>query len=505
MSIPPNAANLVKQAGTFRLASGEAIYGELTLDGPSSSLYLRNVEDFSTLAIQDKTLHGTLHDLSKISLIQCITTQGTGLHWNRSASFYFAEVFPHYVTRGASHFEPDDNSVCEIFCTFPDASSVFYDFDAFGISLNPGSLIDAIVKGQQIGRDITTGDNPIIAYFTGKRDIIAFDSTFGRVVARHNPTYSIGGPNGVRIENQVRLGIRFDTNRTFHEAFAGLLVVLQYIGIVCGRAQTPSDISLRISGEGQKQDVLNLYWSMSPGKNIKSDEEKFHPADAILNAIDRPEEFSDVAKKWLNRHDLRRDARSRFSASISNGNKYTVDRLIGSANMFDLLSSEAVPRNVPLSDVVTEARERCRDIIKKLPKTIEIASVLFALSRMDKANLKTKIRHRSRIILDQLSDKFPDLDLVTDAAVDCRNRYVHGGDSRLDYESYFSDAVPFFIDSLEFVFGVSELIEAGWDAKTWSSTPTSMTHPFGSYRVTYRERLTHLKSFLATKSKRDDK
>jgi hypothetical protein len=88
--------------------------------------------------------------------------------------------------------------------------------------------------------------------------------------------------------------------------------------------------------------------------------------------------------------------------------------------------------------------------------------------------------------------------LVTDEAVNCRNHYVHGSKSRHDYDSNFSDLVPFFVDTLEFVFATSDLIEAGWDAKAWSENPTSMTHRFGSYRVNYCEQLTRLRSILRT-------
>ena len=81
---------------------------------------------------------------------------------------------------------------------------------------------------------------------------------------------------------------------------------------------------------------------------------------------------------------------------------------------------------------------------------------------------------------------------MTDEAVNCRNYYVHGSEPSFNYAEIFR-VVIFLTQTLEFVFAVSDLIEAGWDAKAWAEAPTSMSHPFGEYRVNYREKLHDLK------------
>jgi hypothetical protein len=83
-----------------------------------------------------------------------------------------------------------------------------------------------------------------------------------------------------------------------------------------------------------------------------------------------------------------------------------------------------------------------------------------------------------------LEEWFPEIVRVLDAAIDCRNHYVHGSPSRIDY-SENNDMVIFFTDTLEFVFGASELVEAGWDIQAFVERPTSMSHPYGAYRVNY--------------------
>jgi hypothetical protein len=51
------------------------------------------------------------------------------------------------------------------------------------------------------------------------------------------------------------------------------------------------------------------------------------------------------------------DARLRFSNSFAEQQRYGIERLIGSANMFDILPSSAVPSAVPLTEELKAAKE----------------------------------------------------------------------------------------------------------------------------------------------------
>ncbi|HEY5056086.1 MAG TPA: HEPN domain-containing protein [Acidobacteriaceae bacterium] len=120
-----------------------------------------------------------------------------------------------------------------------------------------------------------------------------------------------------------------------------------------------------------------------------------------------------------------------------------------------------------------------------------------ALGRLGKASLKQKVRHRAQIITAAAADKFPSLDFVCDRAIECRNYFVHGSSFRFQLEHPSSNQ-SFLTDTLEFVFTASELIEAGWDIKRFLDTPTSMSHPFGTYRVRYKESLQALQASAET-------
>jgi len=153
--------------------------------------------------------------------------------------------------------------------------------------------------------------------------------------------------------------------------------------------------------------------------------------------------------------------------------------------MFDILPDSAVPKDIPLSDDQKKAKKESRELFRALPESIERDSVLGALGRFGKASLKHKVHHRARFILDVAEERFPNLLDVLSEAVNCRNYYVHGSPSKIDYGAD-SDFLPFFVNSLEFVFASSELIECGWDLPRFLATGTTGSHPLGSYRIGYK-------------------
>jgi hypothetical protein len=485
-----------KQTGRFTISPGKDLYGELTLAGAKTSLYLHDKEFFNTHGMPGQCVKGVLHDLTKVSLIQCIMTSGTGSGSRGDERYHFANIFPHFVAYGDHHIDPDEKTITEVHFVVDDATTLFYDFDAFGIVIDAKPFIEQIAHANALPREIKTGPNPQILYFTGKSEIFAADTVMGRISAVHSPSHNLGGPNGVHLKNTIFITIAFKEAVTFEDATFNTLTLLRYLGMLAGRPQNLLKFSLRIGSDPESFVFLRVYWSMTPKRDPSHEENRPHPADVLLDGARQPEQFARVLTSWLDRQQAWHDARLRFSNSFAEQQRYGIDRLIGSANMFDILPSSAVPADVTLSDELKAAQEAGRKIFGPLPPSPERDSVLGALGRIGKSTLKRKIRHRAQRLIDAVGDRFPELILVTDEAVNCRNYYVHGGEPRFDYSANFN-AVNFFTDTLEFVFAASDLIEAGWDVKAWSEIPTSMSHPFGSYRVNYALSLQNLKALLA--------
>ena len=281
----------------------------------------------------------------------------------------------------------------------------------------------------------------------------------------------------------------------FDEAIGRTSTLLAYLGVLVGRPQNLTDLRIRVETDAETSAPVQVYWSMPPERDPSREGDRPHPADVLLEPVRQREQFTSVISLWLARQAEWGDARLRFWNSFAEQKHYSLDRLVGAANMFDILPISAVPTDVPLSNELQVAKEAARKIFTPLPPSPERDRVLGDLGRLGKSNLKQKIRHRAKWVIDAIGEHFPDLVLVCDEAVNCRNYYVHGGEARFDYGENFG-ATSFFTDTLEFVFAASDLIEAGWDVKSWIAIPTSMTHPFGRYRVNYTLALQALKRLL---------
>src|SRR5713226_2108668 len=207
-----------RQTGRFTISPGRDVYGELTFAGPKTSLYLRDNEHFATHAIPEQCVTGVLHDLKKVSVIGCIPTSGTGSGSRGSERYHFAKLFPHFVVFGDQYITPGERTIAEVHFVIDDASTLFYDFDAFDSVIDARPFIEQIAHANALKREIFTGPYPEILYFTGKREIFAVDTVLGKVSASHNPSHNVGGPDGVTLKNTIFVTLRFKELIKFEEA-----------------------------------------------------------------------------------------------------------------------------------------------------------------------------------------------------------------------------------------------------------------------------------------------
>lgn len=482
-----------KYAGTFTVSSEKEVYGELTLDGRDSSLYLRDKDHFEMHDIPDQCVKGILHDLTKVTLLKCIPMTVKGRSTRGKQSYNFAKIFPHYVVYGDQHISPSDKKILSVHFVVDDAPILFFDFDAFGHLIDARPYIEQIAHANGLKREVAIGPNPQILYFTGKREIFVADTVFGKVSAYHSPALSLGSPEEVSLKNSIFVTITFRELATFNEMIDSMSTLLLYLAMLVGRQQNLIKIKIGVTAKGERPDFLEVYWSMQPKRASSHKIKKLHPGDVLLDAVRQPEVFSRVLTGWLERHEAWNDARQRFFNSFRK-EYYSIDRLIGATNMFDILPPSAVPPKIQLAEELKNAKNKCNKIFKDLPSSPERDSILNALGRIGESVLKHKIRHRGQILVDIMGKSFPDLFTVTDEAVNCRNHYVHGSKPIFDYSKEF-DMFVFFTHTLEFVFAASDLIEAGWDVKAWSTS--SGEHPFGKYYGHYLVNLEKLKGLIA--------
>lgn len=487
-----------RKSGVFTVGSTPDLVGELTLDGESTSLDLHSKELFTTSELPNGCILGALHDLTKVSLHGCITTEGPGHGGNRTEQYHFSKVFPHFVLLGRQHLLPDSREVTHVSFSVSDGYVIFNDFAAFGeVIRNRQEHIELVAKAElEHGRQLAVGQHPMLFYFTGKFEIFNAKTAVGTVSATHAPSYSSPGPRGIKVENQIRVNIEFDAPVDVEGATRSVSMLLRFLEIVAGRKQRVEQLTLLTPAQGGGHCALDVYWSMSsPGVHSSDSGRGPNSYDLPIQAAREPAAFSAILSRWVARDTELLASRARFSTAFGHQRSYTVDRLVGAANMFDILPPSVVPSVVNLSPEMEDARAKARALFKALPNSAERNSVLGILGRLGQATLKHKVRSRAALVTQRAAAMFPELELVVDEAVDCRNHFVHGSGTKMDYEQNF-DQVVFFTDTLEFVFAASDLIECGWNAALWSQKMSSLTHPFDRFLKGYNEALEDLKRVL---------
>jgi hypothetical protein len=482
-----------KKAGRFTLTNGIELQGELCLKGTETILDLYS--DLSFDKNESVDIFGQFYDLSKVSLINC-GTMSRFSSTRGDESYYFSKIFPHFVIFGNPHISSSCRIIRKLSFTIDDAAILFCDFDAFGLVLNAKTHVEHIVetKENQHDRKIKIGESPLLCYFTGNHEIFCVDTVIGKISARHCLSYGMPGSKGIHVDNTIRIDIVFSSEKIIDEAIRSVLDTLSFLEIIAGRPQNISDLVFS-SVNDEHYNHFDVYWCLPPSR--KNDWESLQSAsrDLPLIAAIQPDEFSKVLSRWMEKNDERRNARARFSKSFAYQNSYDVDRIVGVANMFDILPSCAYPEPVSLPSDLAKAKDHARKLFKELSPSPQRDSILQALGRIGQATLKQKVRSRAKFITDLVGNQFPSLELVVDKAIDCRNYYVHGSETKIDY-SIHSAQVHFFTDTLEFVFAASELIESGWDITTWITQSLTLHHPFSQYRFNYLPMLSDLKKLL---------
>lgn len=488
-----------KHSGKF-VIDGKALDGELTFAGNETKLYVHNADFFRPDAIADRCVQGKLHDLTNVSLMACLAGSVPGSTWSTEGKFHFADVQPHYVLHGRRHLGTNDKLVQEISFTLGDATAIFQDYDAFATAISPTQAqIRSLTKdmAKVAKRKIPVGPRPQIAYFTGKTRIFRVKTVYGTVFTSHSPSFNMGGPKGVHIDNHIWTGIRFEKPVVFQTAIESLFPLLKFMQIIAGRQQEISHVSLLLNEKDPVKKRLNVYWCMPPKRPAQARRSHtLHVVDLPIDAIRESKLFERVLKDYLARHDDWRAARWRFSDGFAKEQWFDIDRLVGGANMFDLLPSTAVPKSVTLTPELQSARKNSETLFKALAESPERDSVLGALGRLRKPNLKRKIRHRAVPVVAALGSRLPHLLDVLDLAVDARNYFVHGGATKLDFAGALQPSLHFLTEALEFTFALSDLHEAGWPVGNIIRNGTVQSHPFGMFLAAYAGELDLLKTAL---------
>ncbi|MDE0445312.1 MAG: hypothetical protein OXH96_01490 [Spirochaetaceae bacterium] len=471
----------------FALSSGQEVNGTLTLTRRDIVLYVWSEVPLDV--VPGSTITGVLDDLTHASLLQCsVRSEG---HSGRDHKVrYTYHLSPLYLLIGSRYFSDRDEELQHASFIVAHSVELFDDPDAYGTIFHDPEAVRRAAQGDIATRTIKVNDWNWVSYYTGKTNVFRADTSIGEISANHSPTFTMGHASSLGLTKRVYFNIKFDVPVSVVEALFRIDRVLQFIDLIVGYSENVEEMHVYAGSdcESREADVHSLNYSRRRQVSTQRRPSKF---TALIHPVDQAEEFSNALSNWIERDLEWRTARMRLSRDWGTLN-YTYSRMITAANAFDLLPGEIYGDATPLSQKERDAVERAKMIFRALPPSEDRDIMLGQLGRFGNWPLKRKIRHRARIITDIIDRTVPDLSAVIDQAVNLRNFHVHGSGLRLDDDDRRL-FLRFFTDALEFVFFVSDLIEAGWDIVRWCGKGSPRGHPFHNFLVFYRDDLARLK------------
>ena len=320
----------------------------------------------------------------------------------------------------------------------------------------------------------------------------------------------MGGPDGADMKNRITFLVRFDTPITVRELHSRLGRILQFLDLVIGRPQNLLDTKAYYTGEEllQGQDVR---FTMQPSYERPPRSRQLLASDVLVNTLDGTESICQVMSAWLDR-DRNRSwelARWVFFTCWRRGRSFTPDRHTSAANAFDFLPSDEVLKE-PVEKALEPLLKEFRKAVRKLPpSSIQREKALNAIGQITAPRLKERIRHRAKTVTAVIGEKLPEIDDVIGAAVDCRNLFVHGPSDNpakdRKTERIARRSGIFLTNTLEFIFGVADLVDAGWDLLGWSQKDKEFGHPFREYLRRYHTELAEFKKAWEESDKQHQK
>ena len=454
------------KSGLFNISPDRKISGTILLDGPDSVLHLWSDSRFNIDESESDTITGILEDQKKVSLIECVQIREND-YFSSDGVSHHKKLYPHYVIIGPRYFQNSEKVISKLSILVDDAETLFHDRQTFGTIVVTPDKLEKLSKLDIFNKIPFTKNLPHIAYYTGKQNIFSANTVLGKISARHTPTIGMGGPSGIRVENKIYVDISFNEPISITQLFNPIRKVLRFFEVIVGRPQNLLGINAWPNQKGSK--VLSpssIYIPMFPNRGNQDENRAPDFRDILIDGC-RSSEFGDLLSAWLNRDEEWIIARQRFSEGWAQQRNYNGNRIVGAANMFDLLPDEAFPKAEKLPDDLVSAVSECQQHFRKLPLSMEREDVLGVLGRIKRLSLKQKIRYRTSFLTKEIEDQIPEIELITDAAVNLRNLYVHGPSQKDKAEvEKLKNHQVFLTDTLEFVFCASDLVDLGWDIRT---------------------------------------
>jgi hypothetical protein len=480
-----------KLYGEFHIR-GATHNGELIIDGLNTRLEIWSEKPI--FLTEEKTLEmltGFLYTEAKtITLIDNIQLNH-GCNSLRQGDDYitrhFIIIHPRFVLLGSTYFNTTKKITSFGFST-KNLGRLFFDHKASRKIIHPQiNDIKILIKNDTIKSkelyniDCESDDDlinernfPSVYIYGGEREILFTSLEAYSIRIYHYESSSSLGGQSIRSMISTAFNVELKKQIQIKEVISICWDLLTFIKFISGHEDEISNLHICVESDDQDE-----YFDVIISSEAEPTFENHF--DGLLNIYMDKCVISNILNNWISRHDKWINARGQLCLSYPS-NKYSIDRLTKSANVFDLIPSSS--DKIELNADIKSAKDQAKALFNSLPDSHEKQSIINALSRLGTKTLKHKIKERIDIIENNSSLRLNNIRFVSDHCVDCRNYYVHGGKSKINYNIEY-EIIPFFIDTLDFIFVVSDFIECGWNIDEWLSQ--HMTNNKVSNYITFYE------------------
>lgn len=449
--------------GIFFLGEDRQIPGEIKVDQNkgTSKLTLWDAGDIDIYrnTTVPSTLHGVVLDNRGNQFVSLYDCSVRGRMIGGPASIYRINVTFSYVAFGLAELGQED----------PIVTAAQFPFNGFELShpfsggfhsvIQPDDTLRAEIERSvkdYMDDSFRLGKFPVIGVFDGAESDLAISETvLGNIeINARSVTIPSGDP---LIKNGPFIKLKFTEPVSLSDAYRRLSTIRNFVGLILGSSPRITEFNVESWVDSKIPSSFDVLTPRDRLDLIRA--RKISIFMSLLDHIARKEEFIYVTKTWLNRNEdgHRNDGNTRFFQHFGK-TIYNVDRLIGAVNMFDLLPPD-------------EKR--------------------FSNGKMIRSSAKLIMKKAEPILESVGENNLQNLDSVIQFAVDCRNHYVHGKAAKVNYRA--GRTITFLTESMEFIYGVSELLECGWDIRSWLDNDRGGGHPFGHYLRNYDNSLLELK------------
>ena len=229
--------------GLFSVSADRELNGTLSLDGRKSALHLWAHDLFDVNLSKGNTITGILEDRRKVSLIGCVNAGGGGRSFGRTGVSQHYKLFPHYVIVGNRHISYSDKVISRISIVVDDAPILFHDRFSFGTNVVKPTELDTLSSLETLDKS-AFNEHAVIAYYTGKEQILCADTVIGIVSAHNAVSFDFGGPKGAHIHNKVSVRLSFPDPVDVAEMHQRIRKILRFFEVIAGRPQNILEVKI---------------------------------------------------------------------------------------------------------------------------------------------------------------------------------------------------------------------------------------------------------------------